>query len=100
VLDAGCGTGNYAAELLQYGCGYVTLLDASPGMLEKAREKMAQQIQSGRVKEVIEAKLPAIPYPDQTFDAVMFNLVLVYIILSCVVMNFCNEYACSMLYTN
>ncbi|XP_052788420.1 uncharacterized protein LOC128223165 isoform X2 [Mya arenaria] len=76
VLDAGCGTGNYARDLLDHGCGHVTLLDASPGMLEKARAKVADYIESGRVKDIVEAKLPKIPFPDGTFDAVMFNLVL------------------------
>ncbi|XP_060556329.1 malonyl-[acyl-carrier protein] O-methyltransferase-like isoform X2 [Ruditapes philippinarum] len=76
VLDAGCGTGNYAKALIEYGVGHVTLLDASPGMLEKAKVKLADSIESGRVKEVVEATMPPIPFPDDSFDAVMFNLVL------------------------
>ncbi|XP_045194269.2 uncharacterized protein LOC123549862 isoform X3 [Mercenaria mercenaria] len=76
VLDAGCGTGNYAKALIDYGVGQVTLLDASPGMLEKAKVKLADAIESGKIKEVVEATMPPIPFPDASFDAVMFNLVL------------------------
>lgn len=74
-MDAGCGTGNYAKALIEYGVGNVTLLDASSGMLEKARVKLADEIKSGKVKDVVEATMPPIPFPDGTFDAVMFNLV-------------------------
>lgn len=76
VLDAGCGTGNYAKALIEYGVGNLTLLDASPGMLEKAKVKLADEIKSGKVKDVVEATMPPMPFPDATFDAVMFNLVL------------------------
>lgn len=76
VLDAGCGTGNYAKALLDFGVGNITLLDASRGMLDKVREKLASEIASGRVKEVVETTMPPLPFPDATFDVVMFNQVL------------------------
>jgi ubiquinone/menaquinone biosynthesis C-methylase UbiE len=44
-------------------------------MLEKAKAKLADSIESGKVKEVVEATMPPIPFPDDSFDAVMFNLV-------------------------
>lgn len=75
VLDAGCGTGNYALEFIQHGVGHVTLLDASPGMLEKAKSKLSEHIASGKVTDVIEAMIPMLPFPDGSFDAIMYNLV-------------------------
>ncbi len=41
VLDAGCGTGRYAAEFAARGA-QVTGIDFSPRMLEVAREKLPQ----------------------------------------------------------
>ena len=75
VLDAGCGTGNYAKALIEHGVGHVTLLDASSGMLEKAKAKLSDDIDSGKVKDVVEATMPPIPFPDASFDVVMFNMV-------------------------
>lgn len=76
LLDAGCGTGNYAKALLDFGLGHVTMLDASGGMLTRAREKLVSEIASGKVKDIVQAAMPPLPFPDATFDAVMFNLVL------------------------
>ncbi|KAL4219478.1 hypothetical protein ACF0H5_022056 [Mactra antiquata] len=76
VLDAGCGTGNYAKAFIEYGVGKVTLLDASHGMLEKAKEKLSDHISKGKVKNVVEATMPPLPFPDESFDVVMFTLVL------------------------
>lgn len=53
----------------------MTLLDASSGMLEKAKEKLSDHIASGKVKDVVQATMPPLPFPDESFDAVMFNLV-------------------------
>lgn len=76
VLDAGCGTGNYTKALLDYGIGSITMLDASAGMLEKAKVKLAAAIASGQVREVVHMSMPPLPFPDTSFDAVMFNMVL------------------------
>ncbi|KAH3800839.1 uncharacterized protein LOC127839077 [Dreissena polymorpha] len=76
ILDAGCGTGNYSLDLLKYGVGHVTLLDASSGMLNKAKTKLAEYIASGRVVDITEGKMPPLPYPENSFDVVMFNMVL------------------------
>ncbi len=42
VLDLGCGTGKWAARLLQAGCT-VTCVDLSGAMLDQARRKLAGQ---------------------------------------------------------
>ncbi|XP_045192975.2 uncharacterized methyltransferase YodH-like [Mercenaria mercenaria] len=76
ILDAGCGTGNYAKALVGMGARQITLLDASSGMLEMVKCKLSDYIARGVVKQVIEAKMPPVPFPDGTFDVVMFNLVL------------------------
>ncbi|XP_052817188.1 ubiquinone/menaquinone biosynthesis C-methyltransferase UbiE-like [Mya arenaria] len=76
VLDAGCGTGNYSSALLEGGLGHVTMIDASGAMLQQARDKLEDALADGRVKQMLEVKLPEIPFPDNTFDAVMFNMVL------------------------
>jgi ubiquinone/menaquinone biosynthesis C-methylase UbiE len=47
VLDAGGGTGIWAVEVARQGCR-VVLLDASEGMLEKARQKAAELRASNR----------------------------------------------------
>jgi ubiquinone/menaquinone biosynthesis C-methylase UbiE len=77
ILDAGCGTGNYAQGLLDAGIGNVTLFDANVGMLAKAGEKVKEFVADGRaVVKLHVHKLPVLPYPDEEFDVVMFNHVL------------------------
>ncbi|XP_045169796.2 uncharacterized methyltransferase YodH-like [Mercenaria mercenaria] len=76
VLDAGCGTGSYAKALFDIGVGYLTLMDASTGMLERARAKLSNYLAQGRVQDMVECRLPPIPVQDDCFDAVMFNSVL------------------------
>ncbi|KAK2175006.1 hypothetical protein NP493_755g02053 [Ridgeia piscesae] len=73
VLDAGCGTGNYALGLLDAGLGRITMMDGSDGMLKTAHMKTAnyQSIAEYRL-----ARLPQLPFPDESFDVVMFNQVL------------------------
>ncbi|XP_053407329.1 ubiquinone biosynthesis O-methyltransferase-like [Mercenaria mercenaria] len=76
VLDVGCGTGNYAKDLIEYGVGHVSLLDASASMLEKAKDKLSGAAVAKKVVDIVEETIPPLPFPDKTFDAVMFNLVL------------------------
>ncbi|XP_041373609.1 demethylmenaquinone methyltransferase-like isoform X2 [Gigantopelta aegis] len=73
VLDAGCGTGNYALGLLDAGVGHVTMMDGSDGMLQAARKKTANYQNNTEYRL---GKLPQLPFPDNSFDVIMFNQVL------------------------
>ena len=61
VLDIGCGTGNYADQLQRMTSAQVYGLDASAGMLGKARQKNPHLIlQQGDAGQL--------PFEDGTFD--------------------------------
>jgi demethylmenaquinone methyltransferase/2-methoxy-6-polyprenyl-1,4-benzoquinol methylase len=62
VLDAACGTGDFAVADLRAGAGTVVGLDFSPRMLERARRKAPQV-------EWVEGDLLALPFEDARFDA-------------------------------
>jgi demethylmenaquinone methyltransferase/2-methoxy-6-polyprenyl-1,4-benzoquinol methylase len=62
VLDAACGTGDFALADHQAGAGSVTGLDFSPRMLERARRKYP-------ALEWVEGDMTALPFPDASFDA-------------------------------
>ena len=75
LLDAGCGTGNFTKALIDYGVGKVTLLDASAGMLNKAKDKLKDAMDKKIIDRVVEAKMPPLPFEDGSFDAILFSLV-------------------------
>ena len=72
VLDAGCGTGNYALGFLDAGVGRITMFDGSDGMLQTARTKTANY---HGIVEYRLGRLPQLPFADESFDVVMFNQV-------------------------
>jgi SAM-dependent methyltransferase len=68
LLDAGCGSGLALVLASQRGA-VVSGLDASPGLLEIARERLPEA-------ELREGDLEALPFEDDSFDAVTaFNSV-------------------------
>jgi ubiquinone/menaquinone biosynthesis C-methylase UbiE len=71
LLDAGCGTGSYAAAV-EARVGSLTLLDASEDMLLRAREKLVDADGA----EFHQGWLQQLPFDDSSFDAVMTNQVL------------------------
>ncbi len=74
MLDAGCGTGRYAVELVQAGA-HLLGIDSSEGMLKLARERLPSvAFQRCDLQE-------SLPFPDATFDKVCCAQVLKH--LSC-----------------
>jgi ubiquinone/menaquinone biosynthesis C-methylase UbiE len=69
VLDAGCGTGDYAIALAEAGFRVVGI-DYAPGMLARARSKLAALPETTASFQL--ASLDAVlPIPDASFDDVI-----------------------------
>jgi SAM-dependent methyltransferase len=71
ALDAACGTGRHAEYLASLGHTVVGV-DSSPGMLERAREKIPQA-------EFYEAELHDLPLADDLVDLVVCAIALVHL---------------------
>jgi ubiquinone/menaquinone biosynthesis C-methylase UbiE len=69
ILDVGAGTGRFPEAMLSDGRfdGQVWGLDVSIGMLRRARERLAKH---GDRCTLIRESADALPFPDETFDAV------------------------------
>jgi ubiquinone/menaquinone biosynthesis C-methylase UbiE len=74
VLDAGCGTGNYAVAMASV-VGTVTGLDLNKEMLAEAGKK-ADKLGLRDKLSLRAGELPELPFEDKSFDVVMFNQVL------------------------
>jgi ubiquinone/menaquinone biosynthesis C-methylase UbiE len=74
VLDAGCGTGNYA-HALQGHVARIEAVDLSAGMLAIARAKLADAEAGGRIV-FHQGSIAALPFGDATLDGAMVNQVL------------------------
>ena len=70
ILDAGCGPGRYAVDLLQRGYR-VVLVDLMRGYLRFAGLKIAEAGVVRGSSARVEGDLGALPYADGTFDAVL-----------------------------
>jgi DNA/RNA-binding domain of Phe-tRNA-synthetase-like protein/ubiquinone/menaquinone biosynthesis C-methylase UbiE len=78
VLDAACGPGLYAKELLARGAS-VTAFDASPAMLELAKANTAKSSTAGVAVQIDRAVLgEPLPYEDGAFDAIVCALAIHY----------------------
>ncbi len=77
VLELGCGTGDMwkGKSSLASRCSRLILSDFSAGMLEKAKETLKEE--SGIEYRVVD--IQEIPYPDQSFDAVIANMMLYHV---------------------
>jgi SAM-dependent methyltransferase len=73
ILDAACGNGRYSRFLLKHADpgALLTAFDLSPGMLRRARRRLA----SDRVSFAV-ADLTRLPYADGLFDAAVCGWVL------------------------
>jgi len=74
VLDAGCGTGNYARAIAAH-VGKVAAVDLNPEMLAVARGKLAAEIEAGNA-ELHRSSLRELPLETDSIDGVMVNQVL------------------------
>ena len=74
LLDAGCGSGNYASALIPH-VGHIDAIDLNPGMLAVAKTKLRDAI-DGEAIAFHQGNLLALPFDDASFDAVMVNQVL------------------------
>lgn len=74
VLDAGCGDGGCAADLLDAGAASVVAVDGSAAMIARARASLA-----GRKAEVKLADLEDYQPPARSFDLVICRLALHYV---------------------
>ena len=75
VLDAGCGTGLWLADLYSRGHGHAMLagVDVSTVMVEDSRRRLARCVDSGTVVDVRVCSATELPFLDASFDLVMAN---------------------------
>ncbi|GMA32769.1 class I SAM-dependent methyltransferase [Litorihabitans aurantiacus] len=73
ILDAGCGSGPLAAELVARGADVVGF-DGSPAMIAIARDRLGDA-----VPLTVHDLAQPLPYEDETFDDVVASLVLHYL---------------------
>jgi demethylmenaquinone methyltransferase / 2-methoxy-6-polyprenyl-1,4-benzoquinol methylase len=77
VLDVATGTGMVAAELLGRADCSVVGIDQSAEMLAAARRRFAAE--AGSRVELIEGQAEALPFADESFDALTFTYLLRYV---------------------
>jgi ubiquinone/menaquinone biosynthesis C-methylase UbiE len=75
VLDAGCGTGLWLADLYSRGHGHGVLagVDVSALMIEDTRRRLASQVSQDTAVELQVCSATQLPFPDASFDLVMAN---------------------------
>ncbi len=76
VLEVGCGTGALYLELLERGYN-ATGVDASAPMLNQAKRRLKKAGKSG---QLLRAKVQDLPFPDDSFEAVVSTFPTEYIL--------------------
>ena len=81
VLDVGCATGLYLRWAFDRGHGSHLLagVDLSPVMLSEAESRLRSARAAGGEVQLREASATALPFPDDSFDAVICNGVVKYL---------------------
>ena len=59
----------------------MTLLDAAEGMVNEAKDNLAEEIKMGYIDDIVQATLPTMPFQDKSFNVVLFSLVSVLLVL-------------------
>jgi len=77
ILDAGCGSGWYALQLLARGAT-VDAIDASPEMVGHARRRFSAEAQQARLTVQVADLAGHLPFDDATFDGAISALVMHY----------------------
>lgn len=75
VLDVGCGTGVVALDIAESTRGHVVGIDIDEAKLEEAR-RLLEVVPNLELKV---ADVQDLPFPDDSFDLVTLNIVLVYV---------------------
>jgi ubiquinone/menaquinone biosynthesis C-methylase UbiE len=75
ILDVGCGTGAVTLDIAQSTNGQVTGIDIDTEKMEEA-QKVLSNIPNIKL---MEADVLNLPFEDDTFDLVLFSVVLIYI---------------------
>jgi len=78
VLDVCTGTAGVAIEIADHHNGRIVGLDVSHLMLEAGLRAVEKQSLDGRV-QLIQGRAEHLPFPDETFDAVVFTYLLRYV---------------------
>ena len=78
VLDVCTGTAGVAMEIADHHDGRIMGLDASQLMLEAGLRAVEKKSLDGRV-QLIQGRAEHLPFPDETFDAVVFTYLLRYV---------------------
>lgn len=75
ILDVGCGTGAITTDIASLTTGYITAIDINKGRLEKARIAAS----SLPFVTFVMANVMDLPFKDETFDLVVFSVLLLYV---------------------
>jgi len=78
VLDVCTGTAGVALEIVDHHDGQIVGLDVSHSMLEAGLRAVEKRSLDGRV-QLTQGRAEHLPFPDETFDAVVFTYLLRYV---------------------